>query len=80
MTQHRIPAVYMRGGSSRGLFFKDNDLPKNKKTRKQILLGAFGSPDPHLRQLDGLGAGISSLSKAVIISPPTVSSADIESS
>jgi len=78
MTQHRIPAVYMRGGSSRGLFFKDSDLPKNKKTRKQILLGAFGSPDPHLRQLDGLGAGISSLSKAVIISPPTISSADID--
>ena len=71
MTQRRIRAVYMRGGTSRCLVFHEEDLPRAGTARDRILLSALGSPDPYGRQLDGLGGGISSLSKACIIGPPT---------
>ena len=67
----RIPAVYMRGGTSRCLVFHEKDLPHPGPARDRILLGALGSPDPYGRQLNGLGGGISSLSKACIIGPST---------
>ena len=63
----RIRAVYMRGGTSRCLVFHERDLPPAGPERDRILLAALGSPDPYGRQLDGLGGGISSLSKACII-------------
>src|SRR5512132_4549948 len=78
MTQRRVPAVYMRGGTSRCLVFHERDLPPAGPERDSILLGALGSPDPYGRQLDGLGGGISSLSKAVIIGPPTLPGADVD--
>ena len=78
MTQRRIPAVYMRGGTSRCLVFHERDLPAPGPARDAILLSALGSPDPNGRQLDGLGGGISSLSKAVIIGPPTMPGADVD--
>ncbi len=78
MTQQRIRAVYMRGGTSRALFFHQTDLPKESAARDRILLAALGSPDPYGRQLDGLGGGISSLSKAVIVGPSTTPEADVE--
>ena len=78
MTQRRIPAVYMRGGTSRCLVFHDNDLPPAGPARDQILLAGLGSPDPYGRQLDGLGGGISSLSKACIIGAPTHLDADVD--
>jgi 2-methylaconitate cis-trans-isomerase PrpF len=78
MTQRRIPAVYMRGGTSRCLIFHERDLPPAGRDRDAILLGALGSPDPYARQLDGLGGGISSLSKAVIIGPTTLPGADVD--
>jgi 2-methylaconitate isomerase len=71
MTQRRIRAVYMRGGTSRCLVFHEEDLPRAQAARDRILLTALGSPDPNGRQLDGMGGGISSLSKACIIGPST---------
>ena len=69
MTQRKIRAVYMRGGTSRCLVFHEGDLPRPGAERDRVLLAALGSPDPYGRQLDGLGGGISSLSKACIIGP-----------
>ena len=78
MTQAKIRAVYMRGGTSRCLLFHARDLPPAGRERDAILLAALGSPDPYGRQLDGLGGGISSLSKACIIGPPSVPDADVD--
>jgi hypothetical protein len=78
MTQRKIRAVYMRGGTSRCLVFRAEDLPAPGPDRDAILLAALGSPDPYGRQLDGLGGGISSLSKACIIGPPSVPGADVD--
>jgi len=78
MTQRKIPAVYMRGGTSRCLVFHEKDLPHAGLARDRILLAALGSPDPYGRQLNGLGGGISSLSKACIIGPPTHPDAQVD--
>jgi len=78
MSQRRIRAVYMRGGTSRCLVFHDVDLPPAGARRDEILLRALGSPDPYGRQLDGLGGGISSLSKACIIGAATHPEADVD--
>jgi 2-methylaconitate cis-trans-isomerase PrpF len=78
MTQRRIRAVYMRGGTSRALFFHAEDLPASRPARDRILAAALGSPDPYGRQLDGLGGGISSLSKACIIAPASHPEADVD--
>jgi 2-methylaconitate cis-trans-isomerase PrpF len=67
--QKRIPAVLMRGGTSKALFFHDNHLPGDPATRSRVILAAFGSPDPNRRQIDGLGGGVSTTSKMAIISP-----------
>lgn len=78
MPQRRIRAVYMRGGTSRCLVFHEEDLPQSRSARDRILLAALGSPDPYGRQLDGLGGGISSLSKACIIGPPRHPDAQVD--
>jgi 2-methylaconitate cis-trans-isomerase PrpF len=78
MSQRRVRAVYMRGGTSRCLVFHDKDLPPAGAERDRLLLAALGSPDPYGRQLDGLGGGISSLSKACIIGPATRPDADVD--
>ena len=66
--QHKIPAVFMRGGTSRAVFFSEAVMrPYAADVRDAIILTALGSPDPYGRQIDGLGGGISSLSKAAII-------------
>ena len=78
MPQRQIRAVLMRGGTSRALFVHERDLPPPGKARDQILLAALGSPDPYGRQLDGLGGGISSLSKACVIGPSTHREADVD--
>ncbi len=78
MTQRRVRAVYMRGGTSRCLCFHAEDLPEPGRERDSILLAALGSPDPYGRQLDGLGGGISSLSKACIVGPGTLVGADVD--
>jgi 2-methylaconitate cis-trans-isomerase PrpF len=78
MDQAFIPAVFMRGGSSKGVFFHAKDLPADRAKQDAIFLSVLGSPDPYGRQLDGMGGGISSLSKAVIIGPPTHEDADVD--
>ena len=78
MSQQKVRAVYMRGGTSRAIFFHERDLPAPGPERDHILLASIGSPDPYGRQIDGLGGGISSLSKACIIGPPTMRGADVD--
>jgi 2-methylaconitate cis-trans-isomerase PrpF len=78
MSDLLIPAVFMRGGTSKGLFFHARDLPSDKAARDRVLLAAIGSPDPYGRQLNGMGGGMSSLSKAAIIGPPTHPDADVD--
>lgn len=78
MTGDKIPAVFMRGGTSKGVFFKAADLPPDRADRDRIFLQVLGSPDPYGRQLDGLGGGVSSLSKAVIVAPSGHSDADVD--
>jgi len=67
--QKRIAAVYMRGGSSKGVFFHENHLPADSEIRDRIILAVYGSPDPNRRQINGIGGGISSSNKMAIISP-----------
>jgi 2-methylaconitate cis-trans-isomerase PrpF len=78
MDQAFIPAVFLRGGSSKGVFFHAKDLPAERARQEAIFLAVLGSPDPYQRQLDGMGGGISSLSKAVVIGPPTHPEADVD--
>jgi probable AcnD-accessory protein PrpF len=68
MKQLRIPAVYMRGGTSKGVFFLASDLPDDPKERDRILLRVIGSPDRYGKQTDGMGGATSSTSKVVILS------------
>jgi 2-methylaconitate isomerase len=70
--QIKIPATYMRGGTSKGAFFKLTDLPERAQSpgpaRDALLLRVIGSPDPYGKQIDGMGNGTSSTSKTVILS------------
>jgi len=66
--QVKIPAVYMRGGSSKAVFFMEKDLPSDPEIRDQVILAAYGSPDPNARQIDGMGGAVSTTSKVAIIS------------
>ena len=68
----------MRGGTSKGLFFHPEDLPADPAVRELFLMRAMGSPDPNRRQLDGMGGGISSLSKVMIVSRSTREGVDID--
>ncbi|WP_046077963.1 2-methylaconitate cis-trans isomerase PrpF [Halomonas sp. HG01] len=72
MTQIRIPATYMRGGTSKGVFFRLDDLPEAARVpgvaRDALLLRVIGSPDPYGKQIDGMGGATSSTSKTVILS------------
>ena len=74
----RIPADYVRGGTSKGLFFHERDLPVDAARRDRILLRAIGSPDPYGRHIDGLGGATSSTSKVVIVRPSSRAEADVE--
>ena len=71
-----IRCTVMRGGTSKALFFLDNDLPADPELRKKVILAAFGSPDP--RQIDGLGGATSSTSKVAIISVSSHGDADLD--
>lgn len=78
MTQRWILAAIYRGGSSKGVFFHARDLSNDRASINSILLDVLGNPDPYGRQLDGMGGGISPLSKAVIIGPSTDPAADVD--
>lgn len=78
MTQMRIPAVYMRGGTSKGVFFRKEDLPADPAARDRILLRVIGSPDPYGKQIDGMGAATSSTSKVVILAKSSRPDCDVD--
>ncbi|WP_199482450.1 2-methylaconitate cis-trans isomerase PrpF [Vibrio owensii] len=71
-SQIKVPATYMRGGTSKGVFFKLEDLPQPAQVageaRDKLLLRVIGSPDPYAKQIDGMGGATSSTSKTVIVS------------
>ena len=79
--QLSVPATYMRGGTSKGTFFKLSDLPERCQgagdARDNFLLRVIGSPDPYGKQIDGLGNGSSSTSKTVILSESSRSDHDV---
>jgi 2-methylaconitate isomerase len=76
--QRRVRAVFVRGGTSRALIFHGRDLDGDRERWDAVFLAALGSPDPNGRQLDGLGGGISSLSKVAVVGPPTRPGADVD--
>jgi 2-methylaconitate isomerase len=78
MAQLRIPAVYMRGGTSKGVFFRGDVLPVDPATRDPILLRVIGSPDPYGRHIDGMGGATSSTSKVVIVSKSKRTDCDVD--
>ena len=80
--QIRIPATYMRGGTSKGVFFRLNDLPVAAQSpgeaRDRLLMRVIGSPDPYGKQIDGMGCATSSTSKTVILSKSSRADHDID--
>jgi probable AcnD-accessory protein PrpF len=80
--QIRIPATYMRGGTSKGVFFRLEDLPAAAQApgaaRDNLLLRVIGSPDPYGKQTDGMGGATSSTSKTVILSKSTQTDHDVD--
>ncbi|NGO88192.1 MAG: 2-methylaconitate cis-trans isomerase PrpF [Halomonas sp.] len=80
--QMSIPATYMRGGTSKGVFFTLSDLPpaaqQPGEARDRLLLRVMGSPDPYEKQIDGMGGATSSTSKAVILSKSTSPEHDVD--
>jgi len=78
MPQKRLPAVFMRGGTSKAIVFHARDLPASRAEWEPIFLSVIGSPDPNMRQLNGMGGGVSSLSKVCVIGPPTHPDADVD--
>ena len=80
--QIKVPATYMRGGTSKGVFFRLQDLPASAQVpgaaRDALLMRVIGSPDPYGKQIDGMGAATSSTSKTVILSKSTRADHDID--
>jgi 2-methylaconitate isomerase len=80
--QIKIPATYMRGGTSKGVFFRLQDLPASAQVpgaaRDALLQRVIGSPDPYAKQIDGMGGATSSTSKAVIVSKSAKPGHDID--
>ncbi|MEH6446377.1 MAG: 2-methylaconitate cis-trans isomerase PrpF [Oceanospirillaceae bacterium] len=82
VAQIKIPATYMRGGTSKGVFFSLQDLPAVAQTagpaRDALLLRVIGSPDPYGKQTDGMGGATSSTSKTVIVAKSSVAEHDVD--
>ena len=82
LPQLKIPATYMRGGTSKGVFFRLEDLPEAARVpgpaRDALLLRVIGSPDPYGKHTDGMGGATSSTSKCVIIAPASVPDHDVD--
>jgi 2-methylaconitate cis-trans-isomerase PrpF len=74
----RVRAVFMRGGTSKALVFRETDLPPDRASRDAIFLAAMGVPDPAGRNLDGMGGGLSSLNKVCVVGPPSRAGADVD--
>ena len=81
-TQLKIPATYMRGGTSKGVFFKLTDLPESCQTagqaRDQLFMRVIGSPDAYAKHIDGMGGATSSTSKCVILSTSSQPEHDVD--
>ncbi len=81
-SQIKVPATYMRGGTSKGVFFNLEDLPPPAQVageaRDKLLLRVIGSPDPYAKQIDGLGGATSSTSKTVIVSRSEINDHDVD--
>jgi 2-methylaconitate isomerase len=75
--QTPIQAVFMRGGTSKGVFFREDWLPSDPAIRERVLLRVIGSPDPYGQQIDGMGCGTSSTTKVVIVGPATRDDSDV---
>lgn len=73
-----LPATFMRGGTSKALMFRRQDLPADQANWDRLLLGAMGSPDPYGRQLNGMGGGLSSLSKVCVVGASELPEADLD--
>jgi 4-oxalomesaconate tautomerase len=71
-----IPCTLMRGGTSKGLYFHERDLPEQREVRDRVLLAAMGSPD--LRQIDGVGGAHPLTSKVAVIRKSTLAQADVD--
>ena len=71
-----VPTTIYRGGTSKGVFLRENDLPQDPEIRDQVILAIFGSPDP--RQIDGLGGAEVLTSKLAIVGPASVPNADVD--
>jgi 2-methylaconitate isomerase len=78
MKQIGLRAVFMRGGTSKAVMFRAEDLPRERDRWAPIFLGVIGSPDANGRQLEGMGGGVSSLSKVCVIGTPTRPDADVD--
>jgi 2-methylaconitate cis-trans-isomerase PrpF len=78
MRNHHLRAVFMRGGTSKAVMFRAEDLPADRAAWDAIFLAAMGCPDPYARQLDGMGGGVSSLNKVCVVGPPSRSDADVD--
>ncbi len=82
MSQIKVPATYMRGGTSKGVFFNIEDLPPEAQVageaRDKLLLRVIGSPDPYAKQIDGMGGATSSTSKTVIVSRSSRDDHDVD--
>ena len=80
--QIKIPATYMRGGTSKGVFFRLQDLPEAAQVpgaaRDALLMRLIGSPDPYGKQIDGMGGATSSTSKTVIIAKSSKPDHDVD--
>lgn len=74
----RLRAAFIRGGTSKALVFHARDLPADRAEWDALFLACMGSPDPYGRQLDGMGGGVSSLSKVCVVGPPSVPDADVD--
>lgn len=68
----------MRGGTSKAIMFHARDLPAGRTGQEAVFMAALGTPDPHGRQLDGMGGGVSSLSKVCVLAPPSRDDADLD--
>lgn len=77
-TQRSLPAAYYRGGTSRAVIFRSEDLPTDHGKWPAIFRGVINSPDRNGRQLDGIGGGVSSLSKVCVVGPSKRPDADVD--
>ena len=82
LPQFTVPATYMRGGTSKGTFFRIEDLPQKAQidgtVRDKLLLRIVGSPDPYGKQIDGMGGATSSTSKAILVGKSSMPDHDVD--